>query len=101
MEFDVNYYARLARIKLTEADEKKFERELKDILGYVEELKGVDTKDVTPMTGGTDLRNVYREDEYDPKREDNHKGPANFPEEKEGFLRVPNVFSIDGGPVPK
>ena len=92
MEFDVEYFARLARIKLTEAEKKKFEKELKDILGYVEELKSVDTRDVVPMTGGTDLRSVFREDVLDKKREDGGKGRGSFPEEKDGFLKVPKVF---------
>ncbi len=92
MEFDVEYFARLARIKLTDAEKRKFEKELKDILGYVEELKEVDTKDVAPMTGGTNLRSVFREDALDVKREDNGRGRSRFPEEKDGFLKVPKVF---------
>lgn len=92
MEFDVDHFAQLARIKLTEAEKDKFAKELKDILGYVEELKTVDTKDVLPMTGGTSLRSVFRKDEYDSKREDNGKGRGSFPEEKDGFLKVPKVF---------
>ena len=91
MDFDVEYFARLARIKLTDAEKAKFTKELGDILAYVEELKAVDTKDVAPMTGGTDLRSVYREDKpgiFD----DCGKGPANFPDKKDGFLRVPKIF---------
>lgn len=91
MEFDVEYFARLARIKLTEAEKVQFTRELRDILAYVEELKAVDTDDVIPMTGGTDLRSVYREDKPN-IFDDSGKGPDSFPDEKDGFLRVPKIF---------
>ena len=91
MEFDVEYFARLARIKLTEAEKTRLAKELGDILVHVEELKEVDTKDVVPMTGGTDLRSVYREDEPN-IFDDCGKGPANFPDRKDGFLRVPKIF---------
>ncbi|MCL4405329.1 MAG: Asp-tRNA(Asn)/Glu-tRNA(Gln) amidotransferase subunit GatC [Patescibacteria group bacterium] len=93
MEFDVEYFARLARIRLTDEEKTRLAKELSDVLAYVEELKRVDTKDVAPMTGGTDLRNIYREDEsvrnvFD----DCGKGPANFPDTKDGFLKVPKIF---------
>jgi aspartyl/glutamyl-tRNA(Asn/Gln) amidotransferase C subunit len=91
MDFDVEYFARLARIKLTEAEKTQFAKELKDVLAYVEELKAVDTDNVVPMTGGTDLRSVYREDKPD-IFDDCGKGPANFPDKKDGFLRVPKIF---------
>jgi aspartyl-tRNA(Asn)/glutamyl-tRNA(Gln) amidotransferase subunit C len=91
MEFDVEYFARLARIKLTEAEKTRLAKELGDVLVHVEELKEVDTKDVSPMTGGTDLRSVYREDMPN-IFDDCGKGPASFPDEKDGFLRVPKIF---------
>ncbi len=91
MEFDVEYYARLARIKLTEEEKTRFAKELRDVLAYVEELKEVDTKDIAPMTGGTDLRNAYREDKPG-EFSDCGKGAASFPDEKDGFLRVPKIF---------
>jgi aspartyl-tRNA(Asn)/glutamyl-tRNA(Gln) amidotransferase subunit C len=92
MDFDVEYFARLARLKLTEAEKRKFAKELREILGYVEELKEVDTADVTTMTGGTELRSVFREDVPDEKREIGGKGRTSFPDEGSGFLRVPKVF---------
>jgi aspartyl-tRNA(Asn)/glutamyl-tRNA(Gln) amidotransferase subunit C len=97
MDFDVDYFARLARIKLTDAEKKKFTKELGDILAHVEELKEADTTGVAPMTGGTHLRNAYREDEYDEKRVAGGKGRGNFPEEKDGFLKVPKVFHVEAG----
>lgn len=91
MNFDVEYFARLARIKLTEAEKTRFAKEFAEILAYVEDLKSVDTDNVAPMTGGTDLRSVYREDKPD-IFDDCGKGPESFPDKKDGFLRVPKVF---------
>ncbi len=91
MEFDVEYFARLARIRLTDEEKARFAKELASVLAYVEELKEVDTENVSPMTGGTDLRSVYRDDEPSVFGVCG-KGPAEFPDEKNGFLRVPKVF---------
>lgn len=60
---DVEHIARLARIELSEAEKAKFEKELAGILEFVEKLNAVDTSKVEPLTGGTELMNVMREDE--------------------------------------
>jgi len=91
MEFDVEYFARLARIKLTDAEKVRFTKELGDILAHIEELKSVDTENVVPMTGGTNLRSVYREDKPN-IFDDCGKGSESFPDKKDGFLRVPKIF---------
>lgn len=91
MELDVEYLAKLARIDLTGAEKEKFSKELGKILDHFNELEKLDTKDVKPMTGGTSLENVSRGD--DPSKwSDAGKGRASFPEEKDGFLRVPKMF---------
>jgi aspartyl-tRNA(Asn)/glutamyl-tRNA(Gln) amidotransferase subunit C len=46
----VRRIARLARIKITDAEAKGLESELSQILDWVEQLKEVDTRDVEPMT---------------------------------------------------
>ncbi len=58
----VQHVARLARIKLAESEEEKFEKELSSILDFVEKLNEVDTAGVLPLTGGTMLQNVMRQD---------------------------------------
>ncbi len=56
-------------------------------------MNEVDTEGVEPVSGGTDLINVMREDEYD-KEKKLDGGPAveSFPEEKDGYLKTPPVF---------
>jgi aspartyl-tRNA(Asn)/glutamyl-tRNA(Gln) amidotransferase subunit C len=46
----VRRIARLARIKITDAEAKGLEKELSGILNWVEQLDAVDTRAVEPMT---------------------------------------------------
>lgn len=57
---DVAALAKLARLEVSADELKKLEREIPDILGFVETIQSVDTSSVatTPM-----LRNVMRADE--------------------------------------
>lgn len=89
--FDIKKYARLARIKLSKQEEKKFQKDLEEVLGHVAELEKVDVKGVEPMTGGTSLKNVFREDE---EKEGDVFDPT-FPKEKKDYLKVPKVFNND------
>ncbi|MBI3088836.1 MAG: Asp-tRNA(Asn)/Glu-tRNA(Gln) amidotransferase subunit GatC [Candidatus Colwellbacteria bacterium] len=91
MKFDIKYFAKLARIKLTSDEEKRFERDLSEILEHFKQLQEVDTSEIEPMTGGTELRNVFREDESREARLD-RTGVEQFPEKKDDFLSVPKVF---------
>ncbi len=60
---EIKNAANLARIKLTEKEEEKFNKELSSILDFVDQLSEVDTKDVKPIDQITGLNNVMREDE--------------------------------------
>jgi aspartyl-tRNA(Asn)/glutamyl-tRNA(Gln) amidotransferase subunit C len=88
---ELEHLAKLARIKLDPKEEDKLIKDLDSILGYFKELQELDTADIVPMTGGTDLHNVFREDA---ERENTNRsaGVEAFPESKDGFLKVPPVF---------
>ena len=96
MKFDIKYFAKLARIKLTGEEEERFSKDLGEILDHFKQLQEIDTSEVQPMTGGTELRNVFREDEPDPTslqlRGAKGSGVEQFPEKKDDFLSVPKVF---------
>jgi len=91
MDLDLKHLAKLARIELDPKEEEKLLRDLGGILDHFKELQTLDTANVAPMTGGTDLRNVFREDT---ERENTNRGAGTeaFPEKKDGFLKVPPVF---------
>ena len=47
-DLDVAYVARLARINLTETEVKVFQKQLDDVLEYVDKLRQADISDVEP-----------------------------------------------------
>lgn len=91
MDFDIKYFAKLARIKLTAEEEKRFSKDLGEILDHFKQLQELDTSEVQPMTGGTELRNIFREDEPRESRLD-RTGVEQFLEAKSDFLKAPKVF---------
>ncbi|MEK7555255.1 MAG: Asp-tRNA(Asn)/Glu-tRNA(Gln) amidotransferase subunit GatC [Patescibacteria group bacterium] len=90
----LEYLAGLARIELDKKGEDKLLRDLQKIFDYFEELKEVNTENVESMTGGNIFsENVFREDIQNLKlKAKNSKLIEVFPEEKDGFLKVPPVF---------
>jgi aspartyl-tRNA(Asn)/glutamyl-tRNA(Gln) amidotransferase subunit C len=59
-DLDVAYVARLARIKLTEDEAKIFQKQLDDVLKYVEKLRQVDVTDIDVAAHALPV--VFRED---------------------------------------
>jgi aspartyl-tRNA(Asn)/glutamyl-tRNA(Gln) amidotransferase subunit C len=88
---ELEHLASLARIELNAAEEEKFITDLGAILDHFKELQSLPTENVAPMTGGTDLRNVFRKDD-ERENTDRGAGVKAFPEEENGFLKVPGVF---------
>jgi aspartyl-tRNA(Asn)/glutamyl-tRNA(Gln) amidotransferase subunit C len=62
-EATVRRIARLARIKISEAEAKGLEKELSGILNWVEQLDEVDTAAVEPMTRVVPIKLKQRTDE--------------------------------------
>lgn len=63
MKIDVVHVAKLANLPLKPDEKGKFEKQLSDVLTYIEKLKEVDTKNVKTTSQVTGLENVTREDE--------------------------------------
>lgn len=59
----VKHVAKLARIKLTDEEVKKFGKQLSSVLEYIDILAEVDTKDVVETSQVTGLTNVMDKDE--------------------------------------
>ena len=88
---DLEHLAKLARIELDPREEDRLLADLLKILDHFKELQALDTKNIPPMAGGTDLMNVFRNDA---ERENTHQGAGKdqFPAAAEGFVKVPPVF---------
>ena len=93
MEVDedtVRRIARLARIKVSDAEAKALEKELSGILDWVKQLDEVDTGNVAPMTRVTPMRLKMRQDRVD----DGGVADdivANAPAREDHFFVVPKV----------
>ena len=82
--------AKLARIRVQEADLPALAAELSGILGFMAQLNEVDVTGIEPMTSVTPMRLVRRADVVTdggyPARV-----LANAPDAREGFFAVPKV----------
>ena len=86
----VRKVGKLAKIKIKESEENKLLDELNNILGWVDELKKVDTEGVEPMLSVFNESMNMREDKSDSKFS-NNLITKNAPEKKAGFFVVPKV----------
>ncbi len=82
--------AKLARIKVEEADLPALAQEFNAILGFIEQLEEVDVKGVEPMVSVTPQRLKRREDVVTDGSQP-AKVLANAPDAREGFFSVPKV----------
>jgi len=82
--------ATLARIELPEAELEATAEKLSGIFNWIEQLREVNTDNVAPMSGGTDLTLPWRADVVtDGGITD--KVLANAPAAQDGFFAVPKV----------
>ncbi len=58
----VIYLEKLARIELSESEKVKVEKELSEVLGYIDMLSELDTEGVEPASHSFPVNNVFRED---------------------------------------
>ena len=89
-EATVRRIARLARIKVTDAEAKALEKELSGILDWVKQLDEVDVSNVEPMTRVIPMTLRKREDEVT-DGEIPEEVLANAPQREGDFFVVPKV----------
>lgn len=95
---EIKKLAELSRIHLTEKEEENLQKDLQNILAYVEQLKEVDISNVPEMTHAVESRNVFRDDQIVRHRvsdTDMDLLVGQFPEEEREYLKVKNVFKND------
>ena len=106
-EKDVTYVADLANLELSEDERIRMVRDLNSILGHVESLNELDTKDVPPMAQVSDRYGLDESKQGSDcfayaSRNDVHEGLrkslpheaalANAPESDGTFFKVPKVI---------
>ncbi len=88
---EVEYVARLARLRLNEEEKERFTHQLDHILEYIQQLNELDTENVPPTSHVLALQNVWREDEVKPSLPLS-KTLSNAPCANEEFFIVPKVI---------
>ena len=106
-EKDVAYVADLANLELSAEERTRMVRDLNSILGHVDSLNALDTKDVPPMAQVSDRYGVDESKKGSERfayasREDIHEGLrkslphdvalANSPDSDGTFFKVPKVI---------
>jgi len=90
-EAAVRHVARLARLKITDAEAALFTSQLSKVLEYIEQLNEVDTRNVPPTAHTLPVSNVFRDDvvrsSWTPDQ-----ALHNAPDRHDGFFRVPKVL---------
>ena len=82
--------AKLARIKVEEADLPELAKEFSAMLGFIEQLNEVDVDGVEPMTSVTPQR-LKRRDDVVTDGDQPEAVLKNAPDAREGFFAVPKV----------
>ncbi|KPL15908.1 MAG: glutamyl-tRNA amidotransferase [Bacteroides sp. SM23_62] len=88
---DVEYLADLAKLKLSEREKRKFQKELEKIIRYIDQLKEVDTEKIPPTSHVIPMENVLREDKILTSLSQD-EALANAPEKEDGYFKVPKVI---------
>lgn len=88
---EVEHVARLARLALAADELDQMRTQLDAILGYVAQLRRIDTTGVEPTTHVLPLANVMREDEIRPSYPPSAM-LANAPEPDGDLFRVPKIL---------
>jgi aspartyl-tRNA(Asn)/glutamyl-tRNA(Gln) amidotransferase subunit C len=92
---DVSYVASLAHLDLTEQEQARMVKDLNSILGFIESLNQLDTKDVPPMAQVAATQDsvtaTLREDALTPSLP-HEDALQNSPQPDKSFFKVPKVI---------
>ena len=87
----VERIARLARLSLTGDERTAMVSDLSNILGYIEKLDELDTRDVEPTSHVVGITNVMRNDSPRPSISAD-EALSNAPDRVDNFYRVPRII---------
>lgn len=88
---EVRKVARLGRLDLSDDDLAEMARQLTAILGYVDQLKELNTDNVEPLAHPLPVQNVFRADELRPSLPVN-EALGNAPSRAGDFFAVPAIL---------
>lgn len=86
---DVENFAELARIQLSEEEKHELLKDLEGILAYVKQIEEVKIEDSTMQE---ELQNVWREDELAPRDFSHDLIVGQFPDRHDNFLKAKKIL---------
>ena len=89
---DVLHLAQLSSLQLASDEVDALQQDLSNIVGYIEQLAGLDTTGVEPTYQVTGLANVWRQDEVDQSGTVRDQLLALAPEQQNNSVKVPRVL---------
>lgn len=89
-QIDVAYVAQLARMTLNPAEKELFQKQLSDVLHYIEKLRQVDVSNVEAATHAIPVFNVFRDDNPG-ECFSSEEALANAPRKLNNLFSVPKV----------
>ena len=89
---DVQHLAQLSSLALSGEEIDNLQKDIENILGYVQQLGQLDTSGVEPTYQVTDLENVWRDDVIDDYGIDRAALLALAPDSQADQIKVPKVL---------
>jgi aspartyl-tRNA(Asn)/glutamyl-tRNA(Gln) amidotransferase subunit C len=86
---DIENLAELAKIELTDSEEKTLLNDLDSILGYVKQIEAVEVEEIKVEYKN---KNVWREDEINPSAFSRELIINQFPDSLDGFVKVKKIL---------
>ena len=92
-DFDIQHIAKLARLTLSDEEQKKLGPQLAKIVEYIDQMNQLDTTNVEPTSHVLPIQNVFREDQ--PKQNFPESGTdllSHAPKQDKGHYEVPQII---------
>ena len=88
---DVEHISKLAKLEFSDSEKEKFTHQFNAILGYMEQLNSVDTKNIEPLEQVIEQKNVFRDDIVKPSTQ-TEEALKNAPSATDKHFKVPKVI---------
>ncbi len=89
---EIDHLAMLSNFSLTDNEAESLQSDLENIIGYISELKELDTEGVEPTYQVFEMENVWRDDEIQPQEADREALLALAPAAEDHQIKVPKVL---------
>ena len=88
---EIIHVGKLARLHLDDHAVALYEKQLGDILDYIDTLNRLDTQEVKPTSHAIFINNAFRDDDVKPSIKV-ERALANAPEREDGTFIVPKII---------